>query len=253
MVLRDELCRFLNEYLEIEYIDDYGYNGLQVTGAEEITRVAFAVDAGLEVFQRCKELNAQMLIVHHGIFWKKADPRIIGVHGKRISYLLENDINLYGVHLPLDMHDEVGNNCEIIRLLGADITDRMGRHGKGFVGAIGTLDQPRSAVQIQNELNEKLSTKAHLVDVSTKPITKIASMSGASSRADYYEAAAKGVDLFITGEQSDIYHEIKDYGCTVIFAGHHATEQTGVWALEKKVNEQFPDLETLFLDIPTNL
>lgn len=253
MIERDTLVRFLDTYLEVATIDDYGYNGLQVSGSPKLSKVAFAVDAGLEVFQKAKECGADMLVVHHGIFWKKADPRIVDVHGKRVSYLIENNLSLYGAHLPLDMHDEVGNNTEIIRLLGAEVTDRMGRHGKGFVGAIGTLRLPMTCEVIAEMLDHNLKTTSHLIDIVKTPVTKIASMSGAASRADFYEAVSKGVELFITGEQSDIFHEAQDYGVSVIFAGHHATEQTGIWALERKVNEEFPGLETTFLDIPTYL
>lgn len=253
MIRRDELCAYLDTYLDVSLIDDYGYNGLQVTGTDQLKKVVFAVDAGLEVFQRANELDADMLIVHHGLFWKKSDPRIVGVHGKRIAYLIANNINLYGVHLPLDMHDEVGNNCEIIRMTGAPVTERMGRHGNGYIGAIGELNLPMKVDVIAEMLDHQLHSTSHIIDIAKEPVKKIAAMSGASSRADFYEAVAKGVELFITGEQSDIYHEAKDYGCSVIFAGHHATEQAGIWALQRKVNEVYPGLETAFLDIPTYL
>lgn len=253
MIQRDDLCTFLDTFLDVAAVDDYGYNGLQVSGSDTLKKVAFAVDSGLEVFKKAKEINADILIVHHGLFWKRMDPRIIGTHGKRISYLLENNLNLYGVHLPLDMHNEVGNNCELIRMLGAELTARMGRHGNGFIGAIGDLRLPLTGEVIAEMVDHHLRTTSHLVNVVKKPITKIAAMSGSSSRSDFYEAVSKGVELFITGEQSDIYHEAVDYGCSVLFAGHHATEQAGIWALQRKVNEVFPGLETTFLDIPTHL
>lgn len=250
---RKEITDFLDSYLLINEIDDFSYNGLQFEGSETVNRVGFAVDAGVGTFIQAAEMEIDLLIVHHGLFWKKQNPVITGVHQRRLNILFENKINLYAAHLPLDLHDNVGNNVGLLRCVDAKVIDRFSSYGRFQIGAIGEFDSPRSLESVVSDLEEKLDTKMKVLKISDRPIGKVAAMSGACNRTDLYEVAEKGVDLLITGEPMELYHDAHDYGVSVIFAGHHASETVGVSLLKEELSEQFPELETVFLDHPTGL
>ncbi len=250
---RDSIVSFLNEYLEIHAMDDYSYNGLQYEGSDEIKKIAFAVDSGVQVFEKAAEENIDLLVVHHGLFWKRQNPMITGVHKKRLHTLFHNDISLYAAHLPLDYHKEIGNNVGIAQLLNASVVDGFSSYQGFKIGAVATLPTVMNIEEISSTIEEELLCTTQMVKVSDKPILKIAVMSGAGSREDLHEVAGLGVDLLITGEQTELYHDAFDYGVSVLFAGHHATETVGVSLLMKKVEEQFPELETFFIDCPTGL
>jgi len=117
-VKRDELVSFLDTFLNIKNIQDDSYNGLQVEGKDDIKKVICAVDAGLEIFEKAVEQNADMVIVHHGMFWNGLNPCITSWKKKRVEILLNHGISLYAAHLPLDMHPDVGNNAQLLTLLG---------------------------------------------------------------------------------------------------------------------------------------
>lgn len=250
MVSREELVVFLDDYLNINSIDDYSYNGLQFTGNNKIKRVVFAVDAGVEVFNKAALLKGDFLVVHHGLFWKKGDPRIKGVMYNRLKILWENNISLYGVHLPLDMHKIVGNNAELIRISGAK---QIGSFDSG-IGALGSFDTPILGSKIEDRLTKELNVpdSFNLFGID-KLISKVAIMSGACSRDTLSEAASLGADMLITGERSEFYHDAQDFGISVLFLGHNGSEQVGVKALSKVVKIEFPELDTIFLDVPTGL
>lgn len=250
---RKEIIDFLNSCLSINEIEDFSYNGLQFEGTDEVIRVGFAVDAGIGTFKQAAEQKIDLLVVHHGLFWKKANPVITGVHKARLSVLFENEMNLYAAHLPLDLHEEVGNNAGILKYIGAEMTDRFSSYGRFQIGAIGELPQSRSPESLLSELEEKLHSEMKLLKVSDKPVKRVAVMSGACNRTDLYDVAEKGVDLLITGEPMELYHDAHDYGVSVLFAGHHASETVGVSLLKELVAQQFPALETVFLNHPTGL
>ncbi len=252
MVSRKELQVFIDSYLSVDTVDDYSYNGLQIEGKKEIHKVLFAVDSGIETFRKVHLLKGDMLIVHHGLFWKKQDPRLIGTHFKRVNALLKDEVSLYAVHLPLDMHEEIGNNVALVHLVGGEVTGRFSRWGSGYIGALGRLNEPISALELSQKLGAKLGGETKVL-LPKKRITTIATMSGSAGRDVLQEAINLGVDCFITGEQTDIYHDAMDYGISVIFAGHHNSEQVGIWGLQQKVEEKFPSLECEYISIPTGL
>ena len=136
-----ELVTYLNEYLHIAEAEDRSNNGLQVEGAAEVTRVAFAVDACLSAFQAARKIDAQMLIVHHGLFWSEVK-LVTGPHLARLKTLIEGGVNLYAAHLPLDQHAEVGNNVELCRLLGLIDVQPWGQYKGRPAGYGGSLPQP---------------------------------------------------------------------------------------------------------------
>ena len=113
---RNELVTYLDDFLQVKTIEDSSNNGLQVEGTDDVMRLAFAVDASLAAIERAQAAEAQMLIVHHGLYWSKVI-LVTGVHRQRLGRLFEADLSLYASHLPLDMHAEVGNNATLARLL----------------------------------------------------------------------------------------------------------------------------------------
>jgi len=249
---RNKITSYLNEFLGLAKISDSSYNGLQIEGKDEIRKIAFAVDSGIEVFEKAKEQNADMLVVHHGIFWDRTDPRIIGFNKKRIQTLFSADINLYAVHLPLDMHAEVGNNTELLRLIGAEITGKFWHYRNDFIGASGKFSSPKNVSQIAEILEDKLKTKTQVLGAN-KEVSTVAAASGGVSLDAITDAKEAGADLIIIGEKRDCYHLANDLGISVIFAGHHASEQTGIWALQKHIAEKFPDIECVYINCPTEL
>lgn len=252
-VNKESLLEFLNNYLSIDIVDDYSYNGLQFDGNNQIENIGFAVDAGCEVFQRAIERNIDFLVVHHGLYWKKQDPRLIGVLKKRVDLLFKGNMSLYAAHLPLDMHEEVGNNSGIIKILGANEIGRFSPFSTFEIGAIGEFEQSISINSFEKILGEKFDTIPFTINGHSRGIKRFAVMSGACSRDDLYEASLIGADLLITGERSEFYHDCKDYGISVSFLGHHASERVGVSLLMEKVSTTFPTVKTHFIDCPTGL
>jgi len=252
MVKLNKIAGFLNEYLKTSDFDDSSWNGLQIEGRENVEKIVFAVDAGAETFERAAAAGADLVIVHHGLFWKNSDPSIADWNKKRIDPLYNNKISLYASHLPLDAHNEVGNNAEILKMLGAKATDEFSRHGGQFIGKIGEMNEHSTIKEIEKKLQDQLGAKCISLSFGTEKIRKIAVCSGAPGYAGFFEALNKDVDLYITGDASEVYMAAKDAGFNAIFAGHHATETAGLKALSAVVEKKF-NTENIFIDIPTGL
>lgn len=136
-----QLEQILNEKLSPQLIKDYAPNGLQVEGKTEIKRVVTGVTASQALINKAVELKADAVLVHHGYFWKGEPEPIRGMKGNRIRTLIKNDINLFGYHLPLDIHPELGNNAEIARLLDIEVEGGLEGHPQS-VAMFGRLKQP---------------------------------------------------------------------------------------------------------------
>ncbi len=247
-----KIVRFLDDYLETSDIEDSSWNGLQVEGKEKVERVAFAVDAGVETFELSIKEKADMLVVHHGLFWNNRNPSLAGWTLGRVRILLENGISLYCSHLPLDRHGEVGHNAQILKLIGAKIDGEFLHHRGKNIGWTGRLKNARSIAEIETKLAEGLGAKCTTLPFGPEKIKTIAVCSGGGSYGGFYEALDAGVDLYITGDAVEVYYTAKDSGMNVIFAGHHATETIGLKALARIVSGQF-GVETVFIDLPTGL
>ncbi len=251
MAKLNEIVLFLNKYLEVgKFPEDSSWNGLQVEGGGDVKKIVFGVTAGLDLFKKAKEEEADMIVCHHGIFWKEANPSVAGYYKDRIELLLDNNTSLYACHLPLDAHRECGNNAEILRLLNAEIKEGFSPRKGESIGWIGECS-PRTIGEIAKTLEETINAKSIILSYGKKEIKKIAVVSGGAPH-DVFQAIEKGVDLFITGDAADITEVVKDAKINVIFAGHYATETTGVRALLKIIKEEF-GVEVLFIDVPTNL
>lgn len=247
----DEIVSFLDDFLRIKEWEDRSMNGLQVEGKNKVRKIAFAVDASIEAFRRTKKANADMLVVHHGMIWGGIDS-VKGLLMKRLKFLLENEISLYAAHLPLDAHPEIGNNVELLKIVGAEIREPFGiYHGK-MIGYLGVLKRTKRLDKIKEILDSEFKVDSKILSFGKKKVRKIATVSGGGSFA-VPEAGEKGVDLFITGEaEHSAYHAAKESSLNVLFAGHYATETTGVKALMNVVAEKF-DVDVDFIDIPTGL
>ncbi len=244
------IVSFLNKYLDNYKFEDDSWNGLQVEGSGNIKKVAFCVTAGLDVFKEANKKGADMIIAHHGIFWKKANPSINGWMKERVSFLINNDISFYASHLPLDAHPKSGNNAQLMKILGAQIKEPMGFYGNNNIGWIGE----RSSISIEGiveKLEKIIDSKPIVLKKGKDKVKKIAIVSGGAPYL-VFEAIGKGVDLFITGDSADILEVVKDAKINVIFAGHYATETTGVKDLMTIVGKKFK-VETFFINAPTGL
>jgi dinuclear metal center YbgI/SA1388 family protein len=243
---------FLDTYLKIDDIQDSSWNGLQFEGNSKVEKIAFAVDASVESFEKAAEENADMLIVHHGHFWQSHNPSISGWSKERIDLLYKNNLSLYACHLPLDRHKEVGNNAELLELLGAPIKEEFLFHKGKNIGWVGERKRAASISDIEQILNDNLKTSCIVLPFGKKNIKTIAVCSGGGSYGGFYEALTLGADLYITGDTAEIYYTAKDSGMNVIFAGHHATETAGLKALSKVVKKKIK-VDTVFIDLPTGL
>jgi dinuclear metal center YbgI/SA1388 family protein len=243
---RDELTACLDQLLQPGRFKDYCPNGLQVEGREEVRKLAVAVSASLEAIGQALDAGADALIVHHGWFWRGEDVRILAARRARIALALEGNLNLYGFHLPLDAHPELGNNAQLAR--------RMGWHEEGRAGEQDLLCHGRPAEsvtldQLARRLTETLGRPAMLIPGSdgVQQIRRLAWCSGGAQ--DYFhDAIALGVDAFVTGEASEWnYHAARESGVAFIAAGHHATERYGVQAVGEYLESRF-GLDCRFLD-----
>jgi dinuclear metal center YbgI/SA1388 family protein len=242
MARRNEIIAYAAELLDLGSFEDYGPQGLQVAGAEEVTRVVCAVSASLELFQRAAAAGAQLVIVHHGLLWDN-EPRVIDARvRRRLQALFEADINLAGYHLALDAHPEIGNNALLARELGVEVGGRFLEWGVG--GRVSTTLEDFLA-----RVRERIAPEPLVFAEGPGEIARVAIVSGGGARY-LAQAAAEGYDLFLTGEPAEpSLHLARELGITFVAAGHYATERLGVKALTARLAERF-GLEWEFVELP---
>ncbi|MBO8181251.1 MAG: Nif3-like dinuclear metal center hexameric protein [Archaeoglobus sp.] len=240
----EEVVSFLDDYLDIKSFKDSSSNGLQIEGRREVGKVGFAVDACIESFEKAKELDLDLLIVHHGLIWG-GFRNVRGLFYRRLKFLITSGISLYVAHLPLDAHPEVGNNVQILKKLGADFESFFAEYEGKEIGALGSLQIGMD--MLEKEVGEKLNTKVRSLRFGKEELQKISVVSGSGAFA--IEEASEISDCLITGEyKHEAYHAAKELGFNVIFAGHYATETLGLKALMHSVENM--GLETFFIEIP---
>lgn len=238
MIERDELVQYINELLAIDLFQDYAPNGLQVQGKKEIKSIAYGVTASLALIDRAIAEKADAIIVHHGLFWKGQDGRVVGWMKERLQKLLVNDINLYAYHLPLDAHPTIGNNAVLGKVLELLPTQFI---GEPKIIAIG---QPMGGGEVTiTELAERIVRVLHreptVVQGDGRTIKKLGWCTG-GAQGYFEEAIAAGVDAYITGEISEAQaHYARETGVAYIAAGHHATERFGIQALAGVIEQNF--------------
>ncbi len=246
-----DLVTYLDDYLRVAEIEDRSNNGLQVEGASNVRTIAFAVDACQSAFEAAREAGAQLLIVHHGLFWSEVK-LLTGPHFARIKTLLDAGVGLYAAHLPLDFHAEVGNNVELCRLLGLINVQPWGKYKDGPGGFGGRLPQPMSVDELASHVDVTLDTRSRVLGFGPRMVDRVAVCSGGASFL-IPQVHAVGYSTYLSGETShSAYHDAKDYGLNVIYGGHYVTETVGLKALARHLGAKF-GLQTVFLDLPTGM
>jgi dinuclear metal center YbgI/SA1388 family protein len=246
-----ELTAYLDDYLANDAVPDYrdAYNGLQVEGKSEVRCIAVCVDACLATIEKAVAGGADLMIVHHGLFWGPKAP-VRGAYYRRLSALIKNDLALYSCHTPLDAHPEVGNNHILARLLGLEVGGMMGRYEGVPLGAWADADITREA--FVERVRKVLEVEPLVMATGPERLSKVAIVTGGAGSM-IGEAAALGCDLFLTGEgPHHTYFDAEERGINVVYAGHYATETVGVKALAQHLERQFR-LETFFIHHPTGL
>jgi len=233
MVNRKELNNYCQDYLNVTAFEDYGPNGLQVEGVENIKKIVSGVSANLALIERAIDEKADAIFVHHGIFWKNEGQAIMGSKRRKISLLLSHNINLFGYHLPLDAHPEIGNNVQLGKRLGIQnmtpVSDSLIWQGE--------LNKNLSDFLAQIE--KRMSRTPQVFGKKSEKIQRIAWCTGAA-QGFINDAIELSVDLYLSGEVSEqTPAAAAENNMTFISAGHHATERYGVQALSKHLSEKF--------------
>lgn len=240
-----ELETRLNNKLNTAAFQDYAPNGLQVEGRQDVRRIVTGVTASQALLDAAVEQAADAILVHHGYFWKNEPVVVRGMKRNRLKTLLTHDINLYGYHLPLDAHPELGNNAQLAQLLDIRVLGEIDP-----LLPYGEFDQPLNAVILRERLEKILNRGVlHCGDHAPAEIRRIAWCSG-GGQGYIQQAAEFGVDAFITGEVSEqTIHIAREMGVNFYAAGHHATERYGIKALGEWLAVEH-QLEVIFIDIP---
>ena len=246
MITREDVVRFLDEYLHSADIADSSRNGLQVEGRTHVRKIVFGVSAGLELFKKAHAAGADMVVVHHGLLWGKEQP-LTGTFGRRVGFLLRQDISLLGYHLPLDKHPQIGHNALLLKELGVQNMRPFGNyHGQdiGFCGEI----KPAALSYVVRALEKFCGAKAFVLPFGPKKICTVGVVSG-GGWSMIPDAVAQKLDLFITGSLDEPAHELcREGALNCVALGHYNSEKPGVWALMKLVQERF-NVQTQFIDI----
>jgi len=250
MADRDEMVRCMSDLLEADAYPDMLPVGLQVPGRHEVGHVATGVSASLELFRRAAAIGAEMLLVHHGLFFGSGPrPPLRDSDKARLRILFDHDISLVAYHLALDAHPEVGNNAVICRLLGLEQPEPFGLVGARTIGFIGTPAEPTEIGTLIERVREHITPAPLVFRDGPSLVRRVAVISGAAS-GELWAAADAGADCFITGEpREQVMSEAREAGIHYIAAGHYATEVFGVRALGDLLAKRF-SVEHTFIDIP---
>ncbi|MEA2309802.1 MAG: hypothetical protein QOI65_2088 [Thermoleophilaceae bacterium] len=239
MAARDELIEFLDELLDARGFDDYGPNGLQVVGRDEVARVATGVSAHRELFERAAASGADMVLCHHGILWGDG-PRTIDARMKgRLVPLFDADISLAAYHLPLDAHPEVGNNALICDQLGLRRGESFGEARGRAIGFVGHADEPLQLEALAERCCALFERDPLVFPGDGRDLTRVGVVSGGGG-SSLQDAIALGLDAFVTGEPEEpAMADARESGVAFLACGHYATETFGVRRLGELLAERF--------------
>jgi len=245
---RVELEQFLADLLCISEFEDYGPNGLQIEGCDEIKTIAFSVSATRDSIQHAIEQGAEALIVHHGLFWNFHGVRpLTGAFAQRVLPLIRAELNLFAYHLPLDAHPLLGNAATLASGLGLIEQQRFGCFKGCPTGVQGRLTVPISGSELKQKLVEIVSHSVlHADPGDDRRVRHIGIITGGAN-GDWKLAVDEGLDAYITGEMSEHdWHEAREAGIHMLAAGHHASEEGGVKALMANLSDRF-ELQTFYI------
>jgi dinuclear metal center YbgI/SA1388 family protein len=250
----ESLLQYLDGYLEVADHPDYpgAVNGLQLEGGrDEVSHVVAAVDASEAAIHEAIERGADLMVVHHGLFWAGVQP-LTGRLMRKVRPLIEAGVSLWSCHLPLDGHSEVGNAALLGGALGLQLEGRFASYQGAPVGWYGQLAEPCGAQELRTRMADSLGSSVRLLDGGPERIERVGVVTGGG--ASFVGAAVElGLDAFVTGEGSHhTYFDAMELGIHVLLGGHYATETLGVKALAGHVAERF-QLTCDFVDQPTGL
>jgi dinuclear metal center YbgI/SA1388 family protein len=246
---RDEIVRFLDALLDVSSIPDFGPQGLQVEGKDDVRKIAVGVTASVELFRRAVAEGADLVLCHHGMFWD-FDSRVVrGGLKERLRLLLDHDITLLGYHMVLDAHEEHGNNALIARALDLRDVEPFAEYQGSFLGRKGRFDPPLAHAEFERKIREVFGGEPFLFPFGPDPVRTLGVISGAAVN-DFHEAIAQGLDAFLTGEVKEFVQErAREEKVTYVGAGHYRTETFGVRSLGERLEREF-GLEWIFIDVP---
>ncbi|MEZ8145455.1 Nif3-like dinuclear metal center hexameric protein [Enterovibrio norvegicus] len=244
-----ELEALLNTFLKPQAIKDYCPNGMQVEGKPDVMKIVTGVTACQALIDEAIAHNADAILVHHGYFWRGESEPLKGMKFRRIKALIENGINLYAYHLPLDVHPEVGNNAQLAAMLDIDVKGGLEEGNPNSVAIWGELKSPMSADAFSSFIQQRLNrTPLHIDGGIPGDIKRVGWCTGGGQ--DFIDlAASKGLDAFISGEVSErTTFSAREQGIHYFGAGHHATERYGVKALGEWLAQQH-GFDVSFIDV----
>lgn len=254
MAQLQDIVGYLNTFLDLKrFPNDPSSNGLQVEASREISTIVYGVDACQDLFDVAKELKADLVCVHHGLFWRGMPYPLTGMHGERIRFLMCENMSLYGVHLPLDAHPEVGNNAVLADVLKLKNRTPFFAYAGEPIGVLGTLPR-RMVVSKIADVFKELAPELRLFGDATLMVSSVAIVSGGGGTDSILEAVRCGADLLVTGEfEHQSFHVVQELKIPVLALGHYASETVGISALCEFMAHQFPELLHVFADLPTTL
>lgn len=248
MPARDEILRHLHDLLRVGDFRDFGPQGLQVEGKPEVRKVVSGVSGSVALFEAAAAAGADLVIVHHGIFWDRESRVVKGGLKRRLELLLDHDITLAAYHLCLDAHPELGNNILAARGLGLEDIQPWGDYnGKpiGFRGRWPGKPVPEAVQQV----NAFYESRAIEFLYGPDPVRTVGIISG-GAQGEVRAAIEDGLDLYITGEVSEfVMNTAREGGIHYLGAGHYATERLGIRAVGEHLSRQF-GIAHEFIDIP---
>lgn len=250
MAARDEIIGFCNVFLQASTYDDYGPNGMQVPGSEDVQRVVSGVSANRRLLERAAATEANLVVVHHGLFWGSGIGPLSKQLAARLRVLLGGGITLAAYHLPLDGHAEIGNNVLVCRELGFEPEpEAFAVAGGRAIGAIGRRDLGVGLSELTQLVAERTRREPLVFEGGPPEIRSIGVVTGSGAK-QIEEAAELGLDALISGEASEQARaDCEECGIHFLAAGHHATEVYGVRRLGELISERF-GLEHEFIDVP---
>jgi dinuclear metal center YbgI/SA1388 family protein len=245
------IVKHCDQLLRTNSVGDYdgAANGLQVDGRGPVARITATVDASLATVKLAIAANADLLIVHHGLFWSPSHPWT-GKKHELLRLLIENNLAIYSSHLPLDAHPKLGNNAQLCAALGLkNLKPFFLTHGQ----TIGFKSRTRiSRAELAKRLERATGAKPRILPGGKEICERIGVITGGAG-GDLKIAAGEGVDTFITGEGPHwTFAPAEELGLNVLYGGHYATETFGVKALAAHLSRKFK-LPWEFLDHPTGL
>jgi dinuclear metal center YbgI/SA1388 family protein len=250
MARRDEIIAFCDELLDAGSFEDYGPNGLQVPGADQVSKVATGVSANLETLERAVGAGAELVMTHHGILWGDQLSALSVPMAARLRAVLCANASLAAYHLPLDAHPEIGNNALLRDALGLEADGRPFGLAKGSaVGLIGRATEPIEVGELARRLKEAVGQEPLVFETGPEKVSTVGIVTGSGGFA-LHEAGPLGLDALVTGEPSEpVMGEAREYGIHFLAGGHYATERSGIRRLGELVAERF-GIEHEFIDVP---